>query len=389
MAHSNGVISAPISASDPYQVLGVGIYAGGYDVGYICSNQHKRINKWAKYKPIDYPAIGELTEAQLKNGDYGIKPVTAKSTVLDAVNANSYEYVPPKGGDNSPYRLCDFIGYNHAAEPPILFSTAETIFEWDTSVQEVYAFQVMCYKNAADSLNLIQANSLLENMYLALAILASSNKYYVKTSAITLKQFIDRTEDPYVNLHRDDAPLMNFNSGSKVEYYLLASSFKADQAFVLETSQPSASFIPLPFGDTWQQKGEFTLKKVDNVPLFSLVEIAFGSYSYQDYQTIGTITIGPGTFRFRFKVKNQRSTAFSMTANEYQINVRCNGTYYFQSYEQVAINVPAGGTAEYEVQSDTLYSRIFNGVVYGTMTIEMTYQNNAILYQKEIRVYNQ
>lgn len=389
MSHSNGIISNPINPQDPYLVLGVRKRKSGYNINYICSNLHGRINKWAKYKPIDYPVIGELTEAQLKNGDYGIKPVTAKSTVLDAVNANSYEYVPPKGGDNSPYRLCDFIGYNHAAEPPILFSTAETIFEWDTSVQEVYAFQVMCYKNAADSLNLIQANSLLENMYLALAILGSSNKYYVKTSAITLKQFIDRTEDPYVNLHRDDAPLMNFNSGSKVEYYLLASSFKADQAFVLETSQPSASFIPLPFGDTWQQKGEFTLKKVDNVPLFCLVEIAFGSYSYQDYQTIGTITIGSGTFRFRFKVKNQRSTAFSMTANEYQINVRCNGTYYFQSYEQVAINVPAGGTAEYEVQSDTLYSRIFNGVVYGTMTIEMTYQNNAILYQKEIRVYNQ
>lgn len=389
MSHSNGIISNPINPQDPYLVLGVRKRKSGYNINYICSNLHGRINKWAKYKPIDYPVIGELTEAQLKNGDYGIKPVTAKSTVLDAVNANSYEYVPPKGGDNSPYRLCDFIGYNHAAEPPILFSTAETIFEWDTSVQEVYAFQVMCFKNAADSLNLIQANSLLENMYLALAILGSSNKYYVKTSAITLKQFIDRTEDPYVNLHRDDAPLMNFNSGSKVEYYLLASSFKADQAFVLETSQPSASFIPLPFGDTWQQKGEFTLKKVDNVPLFSLVEIAFGSYSYQDYQTIGTITIGSGTFRFRFKVKNQRSTAFSMTANEYQINVRCNGTYYFQSYEQVAINVPAGGTAEYEVQSDTLYSRIFNGVVYGTMTIEMTYQNNAILYQKEIRVYNQ
>lgn len=389
MSHSNGIISNPINPQDPYLVLGVRKRKSGYNINYICSNLHGRINKWAKYKPIDYPAIGELTEAQLKNGDYGIKPVTAKSTVLDAVNANSYEYVPPKGGDNSPYRLCDFIGYNHNAEPPILFSTAETIFEWDTSVQEVYAFQVMCYKNAADSLNLIQANSLLENMYLALAILGSSNKYYVKTSAITLKQFIDRTEDPYVNLHRDDAPLMNFNSGSKVEYYLLASSFKADQAFVLETSQPSASFIPLPFADTWQQKGEFTLKKVDNVPLFSLVEIAFGSYSYQDYQTIGTITIGSGTFRFRFRVKNQRSTAFSMTANEYQINVRCNGTYYFQSYEQVAINVPAGGTAEYEVQSDTLYSRIFNGVENGTMTIEMTYQYNAILYQKEIRVYNQ
>ena len=169
MSHSNGIISNPINPQDPYLVLGVRKRKSGYNINYICSNLHGRINKWAKYKPIDYPAIGD-----------------------------SYEYAPPKGGDNSPYRLCDFIGYNHAAEPPILFSTAETIFEWDTSVQEVYAFQVMCYKNAADSLNLIQANSLLENMYLALAILGGSNKYYVKTSAITLKEFIDRTEDPYL-----------------------------------------------------------------------------------------------------------------------------------------------------------------------------------------------
>lgn len=389
MSHSNGIISNPINPQDPYLVLGVRKRKSGYNINYICSNLHGRINKWAKYKPIDYPVIGELTEAQLKNGDYGIKPVTAKSTVLDAVNANSYEYVPPKGGDNSPYRLCDFIGYNHNAEPPILFSTAETIFEWDTSVQEVYAFQVMCYKNAADSLNLIQANSLLENMYLALAILGGSNKYYVKTSAITLKEFIDRTEDPYVNLHRDDAPLMNFNSGSKVEYYLLASSFKSDQAFVLETNQPSASFIPLPFADTWQQKGEFTLKKFDNVPLFSLVEIAFGEYSYQDYQTIGTITIGQGTFRFRFKIKNQRSTAYSMTANEYQLNiVGSGGTYYFQSYELVAINVPAGGTAEYEVQAsgDVFNTIIQSGTSRDQIRIEMTYQYNAKLYEKTIQV---
>lgn len=48
MAHSNGVITAPVGIdADIAPVLGV----GSYDLGYLCSNAHGKINKWSYIKP--------------------------------------------------------------------------------------------------------------------------------------------------------------------------------------------------------------------------------------------------------------------------------------------------------------------------------------------------
>lgn len=124
MSYSNGQINAPIAASDPYMVLGVGTYNGGYDVGYICSNQHGKINKWAKYKPIRFPKIEELIDSEFKgttidqiNGIvYGLYGKVSATNYKDLHNI-TYEYIgKPIGGDNEPFRLTDFIGYDHNAK---------------------------------------------------------------------------------------------------------------------------------------------------------------------------------------------------------------------------------------------------------------------------------
>lgn len=117
--HSNGIISAPISASDPYQVLGVGIYGGGYDIGYICSNKHGKINKWAKYKPVRYNVI--TTESlkewyRAQTGDCGLE-FSKTDYLSDYKSGNAFAYKPPTGGDAAPFRLLDFEGYDHKAEP--------------------------------------------------------------------------------------------------------------------------------------------------------------------------------------------------------------------------------------------------------------------------------
>ena len=52
----NGIIIGPINPEDPYRVLGVGQYNGWWDIGYICSNEHGRINMWSRYKPVALPA---------------------------------------------------------------------------------------------------------------------------------------------------------------------------------------------------------------------------------------------------------------------------------------------------------------------------------------------
>lgn len=96
MSLPNDKISIPMVASE----LGT----NENDLGRLCT--HLNINKWAKYKPVIHPSTGILTAEQLKSTSYGIG--SADGT-----------YARPTGGANSPFRLSDFIGYNHDAKPPV------------------------------------------------------------------------------------------------------------------------------------------------------------------------------------------------------------------------------------------------------------------------------
>lgn len=56
MAHSNGKITAPVGIdADIAPVLGV----SSYDLGYLCSNAHGKINKWSKIKPVKSSVPGD------------------------------------------------------------------------------------------------------------------------------------------------------------------------------------------------------------------------------------------------------------------------------------------------------------------------------------------
>lgn len=131
MGVSDGIITAPINASDPYVCMGLGQYNGWWDIGYICSNKHGRINMWSRYKPVHIANALEVNRDTLwyrgTNNDCGITP---KSTMSYSqlptfyINGESeWTYMPPwgdRGGIvNSPYRLLDFWKYKHNAIAPI------------------------------------------------------------------------------------------------------------------------------------------------------------------------------------------------------------------------------------------------------------------------------
>lgn len=126
MGHSNGKITAPINlAGDVYATLGIGSVNGAYDLGYACANTHRKINPWARYKPVRYESLapGENEKWwQGWDGNCGIMPKRI-SGYQDSVNwangsMNGWEYTPPTGG-KFPFRLTDFNGYNHKARAPI------------------------------------------------------------------------------------------------------------------------------------------------------------------------------------------------------------------------------------------------------------------------------
>lgn len=99
MAHSNGVITAPVGIdADIAPVLGV----GSYDLGYLCSNAHGKINKWSYIKPK------EANTPDFNNANL-------PGLIYDSVN-KTIVYDAPK----TWYRALDFDGYDHNAKPPTI-----------------------------------------------------------------------------------------------------------------------------------------------------------------------------------------------------------------------------------------------------------------------------
>ena len=127
MSHSNGIIKAPVEIADIQAVIG----SQSTDLGTLCS--HININKFARFKPVRYPSVGLITNANRQSVAHGIvfPDVVIVSQITGAAiqdaAANDWDYQLPVGGASSPYRLSDFgnveslnsNGYYHGAVPPI------------------------------------------------------------------------------------------------------------------------------------------------------------------------------------------------------------------------------------------------------------------------------
>ncbi len=115
MSNSNGVISAPVSIDDVKTVLG----ESSNDLATLCKSSN--INMWAKYKPVDYSAdfmdIKSCYKGKAENFNINYPVCTNIKDVIpyysQTNNGWSYQTV------SSPYRLGDFVGYNHIAAGPV------------------------------------------------------------------------------------------------------------------------------------------------------------------------------------------------------------------------------------------------------------------------------
>lgn len=104
------------------------------DVGALCKSGN--INCWSKKKPVilNNPAPNRNSEWwQGSTGNCGLTPylITNYTKIPDAYklndnNMNGWIYNPPTGGSVAPYRLADFGGYDHNANPPLRNFTAPT-----------------------------------------------------------------------------------------------------------------------------------------------------------------------------------------------------------------------------------------------------------------------
>ena len=122
-------LAAPIGLKEVYSLLGVSKTGTYYDVAYICGNAHGKINKWAKYKPVNVNQPAPITDAQRTAVNHGLKAVEVPGIVsADGVykqgipSTSEWDYQPPTTWN----RLTDFVnpsnptqsGYYHAAKAP-------------------------------------------------------------------------------------------------------------------------------------------------------------------------------------------------------------------------------------------------------------------------------
>jgi hypothetical protein len=103
---------------------------GDNDLGTLITNAN--INMWARFKPVRYPSVGLITDAQRASVNHGISiptpetgtSVTSQKVIDAAAKYGDWAYLKPTGGASQPFRLADFAntisqGYYHAAQPPI------------------------------------------------------------------------------------------------------------------------------------------------------------------------------------------------------------------------------------------------------------------------------
>lgn len=124
MGHSNGKITAPVGIdADIAPVLGV----GSYDLGYLCSNAHGKINKWSYIKPK------EANTPDFNNANL-------PGLIYDSVNKTIVYDVP-----KTWYRALDFDGYDHNAKPPtidnelLLNPVSSTAVRWTLTITPYWA----------------------------------------------------------------------------------------------------------------------------------------------------------------------------------------------------------------------------------------------------------
>lgn len=140
MSVSNGKITAPVSIDDVKTVLG----ESSNDLATLCKSS--KINMWAKYKPTVYPSPFPDDWYKAKDGNYGINITVnnAKSNWTDLVaeysktnNGYTNIYNRPTGGASAPYRLGDFRGYFHSANPEVKDYLTTSVFIRDSDTNQI------------------------------------------------------------------------------------------------------------------------------------------------------------------------------------------------------------------------------------------------------------
>lgn len=313
MSVSNNIIKAPIGLQEVYSLLGVAKQGTYYDVGYICSNAHGKINQWSKYKPVRNSKFTELTETDYKNARYGLQIPNANDNFLIAI-LNQYSYLAPRGSiNNECYRLTDFLNYNHNAVAPCK-STGD--FTYDLSKDSKTFIASINFDTGTDAINMSDMLEI-KDMYLTMAL---QYTYHGKVYT-TYKTANNTIENKDINVTFNTSTDLPFSLGSTISnvvYYWCAASKKKTGT----DDQVGQTFRALPFTSTNDCRGEIEVKGASVEVLFTAKNIMQSLpdiivYPITNYNTGSSYfkIASDGTIYLEYQVKNNNSTSKNVVLN--------------------------------------------------------------------------
>lgn len=175
MSHANNIISAPVSIDDIKAVLG----ESSNDVATLCRSSN--INMWSKKKPVrlanPFPDING-TWYRADDDDLGIQINKGANTNLGTLYAGaSFAYKKPGGGSTQPYRMSDFIGYNHDAKPFLYCESLGSVVTVDAFTGEA-STNMLDIKTGDISLYDFSENSVMRRGWLYMEYLTCNSSTY-------------------------------------------------------------------------------------------------------------------------------------------------------------------------------------------------------------------
>lgn len=218
-----------VSTTVVSQAIGVSTH----NVGALCTSN--KINKWSKYKPVNFSSINK-TENWYKSNDLNcglnINIYTTINAMIADVRAGNttWSYIPPSGGANSPYRLGDFAGYNHSAVQPFNSNSLSVNYYKDIHTSIGVALDLTTVDNSNLSLNDIGS---LTSYYFAIAIVSNGTN---------TGNWLGCSSNISNSGSAVSIPLSTFPEGKYDIVYFLAKTTKAN----LTDSEVTNTFIPLP-----------------------------------------------------------------------------------------------------------------------------------------------
>lgn len=372
MANSNGIITAPVRLlADVSSVLGV---AG--NLGYLCSNVHGRINKWSQAKPIrnsSKSAISFSSDLTRVNGQvWGMLPpklinnkIYFNQMAYAIINSNgestqypNWVYQPPRGGENEPYRLLDFKGYNHRAQQPFSTGIQNEQTEYNLFDIETLVFYFMAMQGSDFSLSDFMG-AFTEYYFTVEIYVESGTPWYAMTSptykyksARRISEITDWAEYITLNINEiwDTASIVN-----KTVYAVLGmqnysgSNPESNSGIIAPWTKGSSNY---PFYKPIKFVNYFNRQFSSYQYAFNLINTTW--YNVNDYEQVSLR--GTNVFILRCRMQRKKKPLYivprypsGVPSNTNQVKIRAtiSGSYTNQVYATPCNDTPGFPTVQY------------------------------------------